>query len=154
VKSLIKNIAPMLMAAVVLISTSGFAVFRHSCQAEQSIEYSFANAECNCISGQQEIPAHSCCELPSSAKKVTPAADKCCATELIILKLDTKIDIQDIQKKIHFTLIDLPVVDEYTVSMPDNESKHILISNDLPPPLSGRSLHIFLHQLNIPFPSV
>ncbi len=150
---MIKNIILGITAVIFLVSTSGFTVFRHSCQTEQTTEFSFLHADFSCDHHHSD-DVHSCCEASGTSDKVSCGTDDCCDTEILIVKLNTTFDYQNIFKKPVISAIDVAQVEVYEFNSPEKESTHIIISNDLPPPLSGKALLIFLHQLTTPYPSV
>lgn len=155
-KRMINKIILGITAVIFLVSTSGFTVFRHSCQAEQTTEFSFLLADFSCdhLYSEDAHPAHSCCETSGINDGVNCGTDDCCDTETLLVKLNTTIDYQNIFKKPVISAIDVAQVEIYEFYSPERESTHIIISNDLPPPLSGKALLIFLHQLTTPYLSV
>lgn len=155
-KRMISKIIFGITAVIFLVSTSGFTVFRHSCQTEQTTEFSFLLADFDCDHQHSEDvhPTHSCFETPGTNDGVNCEADYCCDTETLLLKLNTTFDYQNVFKKPIVSAIDMAEVEIYEFYSPAKESTHIIISNDFPPPLSGKALLIFLHQLTTPYPSV
>jgi hypothetical protein len=155
-KRMISKIILAITAVIFLVSTSGFTVFRHSCQTEQTTEFSFLLADFNCDHQHIEDahPAHSCCETSGTNDGVNCETDKCCDTETLLLELNTTFDYQNVFNKPIISAIDVAQVKIYEFYSPAKESTHIIISNDLPPPLSGKALLIFLHQLTTPHPFV
>lgn len=155
-KRMISNIVLGITAVIFLVSSSGFTVFRHSCQAEQTTEFSFLLADFSCDHQHSDDthPAHPCCEVSGTSDKVSCGTDHCCDTETLLVKLNTTSDYQNVFKKSVISAIDAAQVKIYEFFSPERESTHIIISNGLPPPLSGKALLIFLHQLTIPYPSV
>ena len=153
---MINNIILGITAVIFLVSTSGFTVFRHSCQTEQTTEFSFLLADFNCDHQHIEDahPVHSCCETSGTNDGVNCETDHCCDTETLLVKLNTTSYYQNIFKKSVISANDVSQVEIYEFYSPAKESTHIIISNDLPPPLSGKALLIFLHQLTTPYPSV
>ncbi len=156
IKGIIKNSVSVFLAAIVLIATSGFTVLRHSCQAQDTTEFSLFIPEFNCEhqGNQEKSTIHSCCSIPVLPASETYDTEKCCDTDTFLVKLDVTFDIHHLTKKAIPADFDHPVERAHELEIPDGEITHIIISNDLPPPLGGKSLHIFLNQLNIPFPSV
>lgn len=150
---IIKSVT-ILTAAVILIATSGFIVFRHSCHVKNSTEFSLIVPEFTCSIENHEGVDHSCCYLPASGESESCEADKCCSTDSFFVKLNITLDIQDFSKKTVTQDMNVPTNTGYEIVLPSGELSHIIICNGLPPPLSGKALHIFLHQLNIPYASV
>jgi hypothetical protein len=155
-KRMISKIILGITALIFLVSTSGFPVFRHSCQTEQTTEFSFLLADFSCDHQHSDDahPAHPCCETSGTSNNINCGTDHCCDTETLLVKLNTTSYYQNIFKKPVISAIDVAKVEIYEFLSPVKESTHIIISNDLPPPLSGKALLIFLHQLTTPYPSV
>ncbi|MEN8224216.1 MAG: hypothetical protein ABFS05_02550 [Bacteroidota bacterium] len=156
-KGLIRNIATIQLALIVLITTSGFAVFKHSCHIEHTTEYSLMLPEFDCNHYQHpghEGDDHACCSLSNTDENNECQSGKCCDTDSFIVKLDITLDIHDFNKKAFIADFEfLPRTSKDVITQAE-EICHIIISNDLPPPLSGKSLLIFLNQLDTPYPSV
>lgn len=155
-KAVLKNIFSVLLAAVVITTTSGFMVFKHHCNTQRSTEYSVLVPafECDHYNHKHSEKLPSCCALPEAINSESCSTDDCCETDSFIVKLDIKIDNHDISKKIQFETHIEPLYSVDIVKQVSDEISHIIISDDLPPPKSGKALRIYLHQLNIPFPSV
>lgn len=147
----------ILLSAVVLIATSGFTVFHHTCNASQTSELSVIVPDFSCEHFQkQKSEAPSCCaHSDDPADGDSCQDDNCCDTESYQVKLDITLKVVDLDKKLDYSSNLYAVYEESnTDSEIGSELNHIIISNDLPPPLGGKSLLIFLHQLNIPHLSV
>jgi len=153
-KRMILKSVTILTAAVILIATSGFTVFRHSCHVAKTTEISFIIPEFSCDKQQDDALTHSCCNALELPDAKTCGADGCCDTETFLVKLDITFYTQDFSKKAIQANLDQPKITYEEVEIPKEEISHIYINNDLPPPLSGKALLVFLNQLNIPFPSV
>lgn len=155
-KAVLKNILSVLLAAVVITTTSGFTVFKHHCNTQRSTEYSVLVPafECDHYNHKQSEKLPPCCVSPEAIDEESYSTDDCCETDSFIVKLDIKIDNHDISNKLQFDTHIEPVYSEDIVKQVSNEISHIIISDDLPPPKSGKALLIYLHQLNIPYPSV
>lgn len=142
---------------VVLVSTSGFSVFHHSCNSEKLSEYSLLIPEFSCKHYQdesEELPP--CCSASKgNHDKEACGTDDCCNTEVITVKLSTTFTLKEFKFKTELPAVAL--IDRIT-DEPSPVGTTVMtrpvVSNDLAPPLSGRALHIFLQQLNIPNPSV
>jgi hypothetical protein len=131
----------------VLVSTSGFAVFKHSCQTEQTTEYSIMMPEFDC---EHEQSIQTCCTIPENDGIPSCAETDCCDTDTYHVKLDIPLDAKDHSKKTGSVITGLS---ETVVSISNDvivENSPIISFNDLPPPKSGKDLRIFLNQLNIP----
>jgi hypothetical protein len=156
-KAIINKILSVLLAVVVLITTSGFTVFEHHCYTEKTTEYSVLvpNFECDHSEHDHHDNIPSCCEIYSSTQPGEECGKSdCCDTYSFVVKLNIPLDSQDVNKKISIDMFTGLLERDIENTITDSEDQHIIISNDLPPPLAGRDLHIFLHQLNIPYPSV
>jgi len=155
VKIFVRDIVSLFLAAIVLIATSGFTIFHHSCQTSQTSELSLIIPDFSCSHFQQKAnDGHSCCSKHESPITETCGDDKCCNTETFLVKLDITLKVTNLENKISFSTPDFAFKTATEIEVPNDELSHITIINGLPPPLAGKDLHIFLHQLNIPFPSV
>ncbi len=141
------------MAAIVLIATSGFTVFRHSCQKSNTSELSIIIPDFSHY--QHELTdCASCCGIQDPPASEASDSDDCCDTESLLVMLDTKFIVLDFSNKIIFSIPDPVIETTKEIEVSKWELSHINTINGLPPPLAGKNLHIFLHQLNIPFPTV
>jgi len=154
----LRHIATILLSVVVLISTSGFTVFHHTCITSQSSELSIIIPDFSCVhfqdKAEEELP--SCCApVKENHDNDSGGDDKCCNTEKFSVKLDITLKVVDFSNKIELSNLgpDLGSSNDLLSGIPV-ELSNIIIFNDLPPPLGGKALHIFLHQLNIPSYSV
>jgi hypothetical protein len=156
VKSFLRNTVSLILAAIVLIATSGFTVFHHSCRTAQTSEFSLIIPDFSCKHFLEEedktLPA--CCATKETKDEENRGTDKCCDTEIFLVKLDITFKVIDFDQKTNFCSIDLPEENTFDTEIAHTELSHIIECNGLPPPLAGKDLHIYLHQLNIPFPSV
>jgi hypothetical protein len=154
-KALLRNTFAITLAVLVLASTGGFTVFRHSCNTQKTSELSFIfpSFECEHIA-TEENSCGSCCgaeEIPSGESY---DSQKCCDTETIVVKLDLNFEIQETLKLATAVPLCIFLDTETMQEVSNTEIIHIITSNNLPPPLSGKALHIYLHQLNIPYQTV
>ena len=156
IKGLIKNTLTLLVAAIVLLATSGFTVFKHSCKTEQSTEFSFLVPDFSCDHGnhdhQQEMP--SCCDKHKTTSSENCSDDDCCNTVAFVVKMDVPFDVQQFQGNTDPIGTELQSEELISQNIFTGERTFILLNNNLPPPLSGKELCIFLNQLNIPNISV
>ena len=152
----IRNTVSLFLAAIVLIATSGFTVFSHSCHKAHTNEFSITTPDCGCEHNNQiaDEAVHSCCGITESPAGETYEPEKCCDTESFLIKLDITFETHNILNKTHLSTADQPTVTAFELDIPSGEITHIIVCNNLPPPLSGKALHIFLNQLNIPFHTV
>ena len=155
-KAVVNNILLVLLAAVVITTTSGFAVYKHHCNTESITEYSVLVPafECNHNKHQHTESLPPCCPSICIDDRESCSNDDCCEIDSFIVKLDIVIDNYDVSYKLQPGSHTGPVVSDDVVKQFSDEISHIVISNDLPPPKSGKALRIYLHQLNIPYPSV
>lgn len=156
-KGIIRNTIALVLAGIVLVATSGFNVFKHSCHTEKTTQFSLIipKFECEHDNHEHDADLPSCCQSSKTSKEEESCeASKCCDTDTYLVKLSITLDNQDLVKKIVHEFESLPKGNDIDITSPTEEISQIIVSNDLPPPLSGKSLHIFLHQLNIPYPSV
>ncbi len=154
-KEMLRNTIALMMAVIVLVSTSGFTVFKHSCSTEQTTEFSLLIPEFNCEHYQEEasLPA-CCCAIPIPEDEESYNSSKCCDTDTFVVKLNITVQLTDYDKSEYINVAILPVLAAKDLHTEDDKNRHIIVSNNLPPPLAGKALHIYLHQLNIPYPSV
>lgn len=156
-KLVVRNIILISIAAVVLFTTSGFNVFKHSCFTNQTTEYSFIVPDFECHhdhenqAGSDPTYNTACCSQHHSDKHQSCVPDKCCETETFLVKLKIDFDNHSFFKKIQVSDIIMPILKkEADETVSTDEFAFLLINNNLPPPLFGKDLHIYLHQLNIP----
>lgn len=146
---ILRNILSVLLGLIVLVSTSGFTVFKHHCYTEKTTEISFIVEDFDCDHKEHEhtnkLPP--CCGMPEHAKTPTCSEGNCCDTEIQFFKLNITLDLQKVEKKFSPSLLADFILSEDILDLPSEEKDHIIISNDLPPPLSGKALHIYLQQL-------
>ena len=149
-KLIFRNIVSLILGLTVLVSTSGFTVFKHHCYTNNTTELSFIVEDFEC-DHQEHKDGHKlppCCTLPERVPGTKYSEGDCCDTETHLYKLNITLDIQEVTKKTNPALIAGILITEYKPDLPAEEKDHIIISNDLPPPRSGKDLHIFLQQLN------
>lgn len=138
------------LALVVLISTSGFTVFQHSCSSNNTSELSFIVPLFSCDHYQADHMESegSCCVDAEAGSSPSCRAGDCCDTETTLVKLDVTFEIQIAKIKIFVPAIDLPMEGKEEPIKDSGQAVHPDPGNDLPPPLSGKDLRIYLHQLN------
>ena len=157
VKGILRHIVSVFLSAVVLIATSGFTVFHHTCNTSQTSELSVIVPDFSCEHFQEqksEVP--SCCANSDDPDDHKPCQDdNCCDTESYKVKLDITLKVVDLDKKFEYSSILNAGLEKNNNNIEaGSELNHIIVSNDLPPPLGGKSLLIFLHKLIIPDLSV
>jgi len=155
-KLILRNSISFLLALVMLVATSGFTIFKHHCTAENTNQLSFMIEDFDCDHNDQEhehFPL-ACCTQHGQDTGQSCEPENCCDTESYVVQLNITLDKQQATK---YSLPDLEngedIIDIDT-PCPRVEKDLIIISNNLPPPIAGKALRIYLHQLNIPFPSV
>ncbi|MEE4255621.1 MAG: hypothetical protein V2I47_01140 [Bacteroidales bacterium] len=137
------------LGMIFLVSTSGFTIFKHHCYTKNSSQFSFLIEDFNCDHNghehQHALPA--CCAENTENTGASCEDGSCCDTESYIVKLDVTLDQQKAPKNpIPATESGEPVNHTESPYL-TQEDKHFILHNNLPPPLSGKALHIFLHQL-------
>ena len=152
---MIQKTLSVALAVIIIITTSGFTVFEHHCNTERTTEFSLLIPDFDCEHdghGHEELPH--CCSTSSSHHNASCTGSNCCDIDSHIVKLDITLDTQSYTKKV--TAYDFTYPDPQPIEITFNiaELSHIRLSTNLSPPLSGKSLIIFLQQLNIPDPSV
>jgi len=145
----LRNSFSFLLGMIVLITTSGFTVFKHHCNTENTSQYSFIIEDFNCDNnGHDHVKAlPTCCAEKHENTGVACEDGNCCDTESYVVKLDITLDQQKAPKKPILVMESGEPVNHIESPSLSQECKHIIIQNSLPPPLSGKALHIYLHQL-------
>jgi len=150
-KTAIKNTISYLLATIFLVTTSGFTVFEHHCTTENTSQFSFIIEDFNCEhpDHQHEHALPACCAENHGSKGDSCDDRNCCDTESYIVQLDITLEISKISKNTSPSLESGEPI--YNLESPSKakESRAIITYNDLPPPLSGKALHIFLQHLKI-----
>lgn len=149
-KRFTNKLVHVLVAVVVLISTSGFTVFEHSCTSSKTHERSLFIPVFSCDHYQDEVNEEkpTCCDNHQAEEPITCGTDDCCETETIIVKLDATYDLQYNKLKVSIATLASPIETNAIVECPFDEESLCFVKNDHPPPLAGKALRIFLHQLN------
>ena len=150
-KLVLRNSFSFLLGVIVLISTSGFTVFKHICNTENTSQFSFIIEDFNCDhNGHEHVKAlPACCAENHTNKDVTCEDGNCCDTESYTVKLDITLDQQKAPKKPILDMESAELVNHIESPSQLQEYRHIILHNNLPPPLSGKALHIYLHQLKL-----
>lgn len=167
-KIVVKNIFTTIVAITLLLSSTGFQVYKHFCDSHNFAAISFIETpscerdhqfvedvdEC-CKSEVEEIPAPSCCESEPIAKSdlviITSPEVTCCTSSVESNQLESSL-FPPSEKKIslldnYFVVIPLNIVEI------QNPIPAIVINNkDLPPPVFGKQLLQSIHQLKIDTP--
>ncbi len=166
-KSLVKNIFITIVALTLLISITGFQVYKHTCafhnfSAVSVIETPICEKDHqviektdDCCKTEDVESESSCCETQpideSNPYSFTSEEIKCCVSSI------ENSQIQD--KLFTFTEKKILIVESITLSDPFTEieilqSKENLLlqNNNLPPPKFGKQLLQTIHQLKIDTP--
>lgn len=151
-----RQVLGMFMVAIILLTTSGISVFHHYCNTTRLSEYSLIIPEFSCQHHHHltdKLP--SCCSGEHENLHQSCGMSDCCTTDVVMVKLDVTLIAQDIdpwQTQLAGLIVgnSLMLEDEAEVENSDLP----IINNNHSPPLAGRDLHIYIHQLNIPDPSV
>jgi len=166
-KSLVKNIFTTIVAITLLISITGFQVYKHTCAFHNFSAVSVIETpECekdhqvfeetdDCCKAEEVKSEISCCETQqideSNPYSFTSEEIKCCVSSI------ENSQIQD--ELFTFTEKKILIVESITLSDPFTEieilqSKENLLlqNNNLPPPKFGKQLLQTIHQLKIDTP--
>lgn len=147
-KNLLNRLISLLLAGVLLISTSGFMVYIHHCHHQQETFASvFFNFNHNEHYSCSTVPM-SCCEH-SDVKIISHCNSDCCEDYALLIKISP--DIEPVQKS-------LAKLQPIVLNLPHSLSIDLLINEDditteqlfNPPektPLSGKLMVISFHQL-------
>ncbi len=166
-KSIVKNILTTIVALTLLISTTGFQVYKHICASHGHSAISlvetpscekdhlFAEEIDNCCNMEEEIPEPNCCESEPTGKSdlinFTSPEVTCCTSSVESNQLESSL-FPPVEKKISF-LEDYFVIIPLNIIELQNSKPVIVIDNiDLPPPIFGKALLQIIHQLKIDTP--
>lgn len=144
-KTLITYLNSFFWVAVFLIVTSGFTVYTHNCNATSVTKHSLFEslATCNHIADIQNI--HSCC---NTNNHIATNCNKCCSDKKQFHKISDVFNItppyyKEIQKH-NYVLISSFVIQKLELKKIIKE--HVTLYS-LPPPLTGKQIVIYNHQL-------
>ncbi len=167
-KSLVKNIFTAIVAFTILIGTTGFLSFKHSCSIHNFSAVSFIETpvcekdhqiieevdEC-CKPEAKEIVESSCCESEpidqSNPVSFTSQELKCCISSIESNEIQENL-FPPLDKKIissEFVTALIPFIENG-----NQQTKQIFVlqNNNLPPPKFGKQLLQTIHQLKIDTP--
>jgi hypothetical protein len=152
VKRKIQAVLSCLLLVIFLAGTTGITLFIHTCSSSHKTE----------VSAYPEIFRHStacCCEENSStatppSKETEINNPECCRNQQLLLKASLIGFPVTYLQLIKATFFPIPLVDN--TLLPVNQ-EHGSLAEYLPwldhsPPLSGKSLVYFIHQIRIPSP--
>ena len=164
-KTLVKNIFTTIVAITLLLSSTGFQVYKHFCDSHNFAAVSvFQTPSCEkdhqfvedvdecCKSEVEEIPEPICCESEPIGKSdlviITSPEVTCCTSSVESNQLESNL-FPPSEKRIslldnYFVVIPLNIV-EIQNSIP----AIVINNNDLPPPVFGKQLLQTIHQLKI-----
>lgn len=167
-KSLVKNIFATIVALALLIGSTGFHVYQHSCAVHNYSAVSlFETPDCEkdhqiveevddcCKDEVEEIAEPSCCEAKPIDKtnqvSFSSQETNCCITSFESLQIQDYL-FPPVEKKIVSANIEFFFTEGFTTEK-QNSDKIIKINfSDLPPPLYGIELLQTLHQLKLDTP--
>ena len=147
-KILLKRLLSLLMAAVLLISTSGFMVYIHHCHHQQE---TFASVFLNLNHKEHHPCSHvpvSCCEH-SDLNIIAHCDAECCEDYSLLIKISPDIEpVQKVLNKLQPIITYLPHSLGFDVLLTMDEVPTEKFFNPPgKPPLSGKLIVISLHQL-------
>jgi hypothetical protein len=167
-KSLVKNIFTTIVALALLIGSTGFQLYKHSCAVHNISEVSLVETpECEqdhqvldekddcCKVEDEEVSEPSCCKtepIEESNQIVISAQEiSCCFSSVESKVINDNLFHLANQKIIAAEFIVSSFID-IEKSIPQIEQRIILQNNNLPPPVFGKSLLTTLHQLKLDTP--
>jgi hypothetical protein len=166
-KSLVKNIFISIVALTLLISITGFQVYKHTCafhnfSAVSVIETPICEKDHqviektdDCCKIEEEIIQSNCCDSEPITKSdlivITSQELSCCTSSIESNQLESSL-FPPVEQKIslienYFVVISLNII-ELQNSIP----VIVLNNKDLPPPVFGKQLLQSIHQLKIDTP--
>lgn len=159
---LIKKISAVFLAIVVLVSTSGFTVYEHSCNCCQTTDYSLANFSSCCDrdsepmhEGTPEICSDGiCCNTAADEDNQNHvcSANGCCNFDNNYEKLGVDFDkSQTLTIRFFPKLLNVIQILKPQVLVETELHKLIHISQNAPPIFAESDFVIFAHALKIPF---
>ena len=167
-KSFVKNIFTSIFALTLLIGSSGFQVYKHTCSIYNFSAVSLIESpvcdndhhvveetdDC-CKTEVEEITEPSCCEADpideSNPISITSLEIKCCITSVGSNQLQD-IFLPSVEKKNLTLELFTALVPFIEKAVKESKQNLILQNNDLPPPIFGKQLLQTIHQLKIDSP--
>jgi hypothetical protein len=166
--SLVKNIFTAIIALTLLISTTGFQVYKHICVSHNFSEVSLVETP-TCEKDHQIVEETDDCCNTELEKTVEPG---CCESESIDYSNSVSITSQEIEccvstiegsqiqdnlfppaEKKNLTLeLFTALVHSLEIEIQQTEQNLVLQNNNLPPPIFGKTLLQTIHQLKIDTP--
>lgn len=164
---LVKNIFTSIVALTLLISTTGFQVYKHTCTSHKFSDVSVIETpQCekehqvweesdDCCKAEELKSDISCCESQpideSNPYSFTSEEIKCCLSSIENSQIQDEL-FTPTEKKI--LVIELITISDFSTEFEVLQLKQNLIlqNNDLPPPKFGKQLLQTIHQLKIDTP--
>lgn len=165
-KNLTKNILTLILAITLLIGTTGFQLYKHTClshnfagvslletpQCEKNHSDVTETDDCCKI---EEVEQYSCCEIENTEETYPvnyKSQDEDCCVSIVDSKKNDESIYLPIDKKVISN--ELSIITSFDADEILNQTKKPLtsISNKLPPPKFGRELLQTIHQLKIDTP--
>ena len=164
-RQLLKQIAVIISAIMLIIASGGFSFYQHYCNCTDEFSSSVVieSTDCHedeeshiCSTGKIDHVA-SCCQTETDQNIINQkceATHNCCTTDYTFLKTDN-FDYSFVQKKSFSFITAYVLVLETTYTQKDHSFlKKNTFTDDLPPLEYGKELLITLHQFKIASPLV
>jgi len=164
-RQLLKQIAVIISAIMLVIASGGFSFYQHYCNCTDEFSNSVVIESADC---HKDEKSHTCstvqidnvtsgCQAETDQNILNQkceATHNCCTTDYTFLKTDN-FDYSFVQKKSFSFITAYVLVLETTYTQKDHSFlKKITFTDDLPPPEYGKELLITLHQFKIASPLV
>lgn len=165
---LIKNIFTTIVALTLLISTTGFQVYKHFCATHNFSAVSLVETpQCEkdhqiveevddcCKAEVEEITETSCCESEPinelNSVSITSQEIECCVSTIEGIQIQDNL-FPPAEKKNLTLEIFTALVHSLEIEIQQTEQNLVLQNNNLPPPIFGKQLLKTIHQLKIDTP--
>ncbi len=129
----------IMLAALVLISTSGLRIYSHTCTHKQLTNYSLLVPASDCDEPGMVVEKTSCCKLPVESETTSCTSEAgntdCCSDHQQLVKLDTETLIKQHkveQKPVSIEL--LPILFLFEIQQNSRTANHVLHQTIPPPP--------------------
>lgn len=166
-KLLVKNIFTTIVALTLLISITGFQVYKHTCASHKFTAVSVIETPIcekdhqviektdDCCKTEDAESESSCCEIlpidESNPYSFTSEEIKCCVSSIENSQIQDKL-FTSIEKKILIVELMTTSASFSEIEILQSKQNLILQNNDLPPPKFGKQLLQTIHQLKIDTP--
>lgn len=154
-KSLFKYLLGAFSVLLFLVATTGVRMYSHHCSTSNTEHSSLFESLAICDNHNQAVEkvetvdTHSCCSQKSHPETPKPVKDDCCDDDSQFYKISVDFDLP-IEGQGKLTAKELPVLsDSFTTKIGSTENDAIskwFIELYHPPPKSGKTLIVFLHQ--------